>query len=114
MSDPYNNVGDAFRKVVKLPVKKRAPLPTGEWRSWENIRKIARLAGYNPKIRIDPVQVAASTLEKAQAGRIKSLFVSIVWDEGSLSCDWSEMPRSQLISHAFNAQSTVQEEVNKP
>lgn len=107
--DPYNTASSS--KVVKLGVKKRPEPKSG---AWENIRKIARMAGYNRRVRVDPVQVAASTLEKARAGRIKSIFVSIIWDDDTLSCDWSEMKRSALIGHAFNVQAEVQEEVHKP
>lgn len=110
--DPYNSAGPKTT-VVKLGVKK-APLPTKQWDAWERIRKIARAAGYNRNIRVDAVQVAGTTLEKAKAGRVKSLFVSIVWDDGSLACDWSQMKSSDLVAHAFNVQSTVQDEVHKP
>lgn len=117
MSDPYNHVGDHAtpKNVVKLGAKmKPAPLPQKQWRSWERIRKIVRMAGYNPRIVIDPVQVAASTLEKAKAGRIQSLMVSIEWDDGSFSADWCQMQRRNLLGHAFNIQTTVQDEVHKP
>lgn len=106
--DPYDNNGYSLTNVRKLPVVKR------ESKSWENTRKISRMGGYNPAIKVCPVQVAAATLEKAESGRIASIFVSIVWQDGTLACDWSQMPRSQLISHAFNAQATVQDEVHKP
>lgn len=113
MSDPYNNIGSTMKNVVKLPVKRRSPLPNADWSAWERMRKIARFSGYNRSVRVDPVQVAAATLEKAQAGRMKSIFVSIQWDDDSLSVDWSQMPRSALFTHAFNVQSAVQEEVGK-
>lgn len=112
--DPYNHVGERAvpKNVVKLGAKmKPAPLPSKEWGAWERIRKIARLAGWNPAIRIDPVQVAASTLEKAKAGRIKSILVSIEWDDESFSTDWCQMPRRCLLGHAFNIQTTVQDEI---
>lgn len=117
MSDPYNNVGGHAtpKNVVKLGTKtKPAPLPQKEWRAWERLRKIARAAGWNPKIAIDAVQVAGATLEKAKAGRIKTLMVSIEWDDGSYSSDWCQMPRRCLLGHAFNIQTTVQEEVHTP
>lgn len=115
--DPYNNTGERSvpKNVVKFGAKKKpAPLPTKDWDLWERMRKIARLAGWNSKIVIDPVQVAASTLEKAKAGRIKSILVSIEWDDESFSTDWCQMPRRCLLGHAFNISTTVQQEIHTP
>lgn len=112
MSDPYNHVGEraGAKNVTRLPVEKRAP-PEKRNGPWERIRKITRLAGYgNSHIRVDPVQVAASTLEKAQAGKIKTLYVSIEWQDGSYASDWTEMPRRCLLGHAWNTQLTVYDE----
>ena len=110
--DPYNSIGAAPKNVVKLGVTKKEQPKAKE--DWWFVRKIVRLAGYNPKIVIDPVQVAASTLEKAKAGRIKSLLISIEWDDNSFSSDWCQMPRRCLLGHAFNIQTTVQDEVKTP
>lgn len=115
MSDPYNNTGEQAlpKNVHKLPVKKK-PIPgsaAGSWPAWSRIRKIARLGGKNPLVRVDALQVAAATLEKVQAGRIKSLFVSIEWDDSTFASDWSEMKSSQLVAHAFSVQADVRDQV---
>lgn len=61
--DPYNSAGPKTN-VVKLGVKPRAAEKPDFWR----VRKIVRLALKNVSVRIDPVQVAGATLEKAKAG----------------------------------------------
>jgi hypothetical protein len=115
MNDPYNTTGERAvpKNVRPLGVKKKAPIPNDNWDVWGRIRKIARLAGKNPKIRICPVQVAAATLEKAQAGRMASIFVSIEWDDGTHSSDWCQMKSSQLTAHAFNVQADVRDALEK-
>lgn len=113
MSDPYNYRGKDSLNLVRLPVVKRAPLPVPQWKPWERLRKIARAAGYNPSIKVDAVQVASSTLEKAQHGRIKSLFVSIQWDDDSYSTDFSAMRNSELLAHAFYVTRQAHAKINK-
>ena len=114
MSDPYNHVGEraAPKNLARLPVTKRAPAEKRQG-PWERIRKIARLAGYGRHIEVTPLAVAAATLEKAQAGKIKSLFVSIEWQDGSYGSDWGQMPRRCLLGHAWNAQMTLYDEVRE-
>lgn len=113
--DPYNATGErsGAKNVRILGVKKKTPIPNDDWNVWSRIRKIARLGAKNPKIRVDPVQVAAATLEKAKAGRMASIFVSIEWDDGTHSSDWCEMKSSQLTAHAFNVQADVHDYLNK-
>jgi hypothetical protein len=108
VSDPYNNVGS--KMAPPTPATSPAPAPQPDW---YKIRKIVRLAGWNPAIRVDPVQVAAATLEKAKAGRIKSLFVSIIWNDETLAYDYSEMKNSELTAHAYNVQSEVHNVVTR-
>lgn len=112
MSDPYNLVGE--HSGVHLQPKINEPQKPEEQRDWYKVRKIARLSGHvrGRHIVVDPVQVAASILEKSQAGRIKSLFVSIVWDDGSLAVDYSNAKSSELLAHAFNVQTEVHKIVN--
>ena len=119
--DPYNQVGesckkqaDSFNKIRESFKPEPPSSQAAQKPDWHKVRKIARLAGWNPAITIDPVQVAAATLEKAQAGRIKSLMVSIEWDDGSFAMDWCQMQRRMLLGHAFNVQTTVHDEVTKP
>lgn len=68
---------------------------------WKQERKIAHIGEH---VKRDAVVTLAQSLEKATAGKIKSVMVSIQWDDDTLSCDFSQMPRSALVSHAFNCQ----------
>ncbi len=78
--------------------------------SWLRQRKIAFLN----HTKRTPVVALAQTLEKAQAGKIKSVFICIQWeDDDSFDSDWSQMPRSALLMHAYHAQHVIHAEVEK-
>lgn len=62
-------------------------------------RKIARLPG----ARLTADTVLAGTLEKAKAGHVQQVLVVMQWKDGTVDCDWSEMPMSTatfLVAHA--------------
>ncbi len=77
---------------------------------WLRIRKIAHIGNH---VRRDPVVTLAQSLEKAQAGKVKSVMVSIQWQDDSMSCDYSQMRRSDLVSHAFNTQCEAHDATRK-
>ncbi len=68
---------------------------------WQRVRKIAHLPG----TKLTPEVVLARTLEKAQAGRIKSVVVVVEWmdggeDDQNFAVDWSNMPVGTMLCHA--------------
>ena len=69
---------------------------------WHRKRKIATMPG----VRLTPTVILARTLEKAQAGRIKSVYIAIEWDEnadgseGGFEGDWSSMTPGDLLCHS--------------
>jgi hypothetical protein len=64
--------------------------------NWLKQRKIAWLS--NTKRTADVC--LAQTLEKANAGRIKSVYIGIQWDDDTFVGDWSQMPLRDLLMHA--------------
>lgn len=72
---------------------------------WHRIRKISRLPG----ARLAPETVLASTLEKSK--QIKSVYISIEWEDSTFVADWSSMPRSALATHALLAQKNAMDEI---
>lgn len=75
--------------------------------NWLRQRKIAFLNN----TRRTPLVALAQTLEKAQAGKIKSVYISIQWEDDTFASDWSQMKRAELLMHAFQAQADVHEEM---
>ena len=76
---------------------------------WRRIRKIAHLPG----TRRTAVVALASTLEKARAGRIKSVYIGIEWDDGTFCGDWSNMERRDLATHALMAQKNALDQIEE-
>lgn len=74
---------------------------------WLRQRKIAFLQ----HTKRTPLVALAQTLEKAQAGKIKSVYIGIQWEDDTFVADWSSMTRSELASHALLAQSNALEEI---
>ena len=64
--------------------------------SWERQRKISTL----PNCRVTPDVALARSLEKAKAGKIKSVYIGIQFEDGSFDADWSLMAISELATHA--------------
>ena len=82
---------------------------------WRRKRKIATL----PNVRLTPVVALARTLEKAQAGRIKSVYIGIEWEEdyqgntGVFEGEWSNMSAGSLGLHAKVAEESARREFFK-
>lgn len=76
---------------------------------WKRQRKIAQLPGTTRTA----VNALASTLEKAQAGKIKSIYIGIQWDDDTFCGDWSSMPRKDLAVHALIAQQNALNEIQQ-
>ena len=76
---------------------------------WKRKRKIVQMPG----VARTPVNALAATLEKAQAGHIKSVYIGIEWDDGTFSGDWSQMPRRDLAVHALAAQQNALNEFDQ-
>lgn len=74
---------------------------------WHKQRKIATLPG----VRTDAVTVLARTLEKAQAGKVASVFISIEWNDTTVEADWSNMKIMTLCYHQQCLQHAVQREL---
>jgi hypothetical protein len=76
---------------------------------WNSVRKIATL----PNVKLTPTVVLARTLEKAQRGRIRSVYIGIEWEanedgkENVFVHDWSSMPPTSLAAHAMVADITA-------
>lgn len=62
---------------------------------WPKRRKVSTLPGVKP----DAVTVLARTLDKAQQGELKSVYISLQWKDDSYSSDWSSMQRFELAMH---------------
>lgn len=75
---------------------------------WRRRRKIVHLPG---TVR-DAVTALASTLEKAQAGLINSVYIGIEWEDGTFVGDWSNMSRPTLAAHAIVALRNVMNEID--
>jgi hypothetical protein len=75
---------------------------------WLRRRKIAQLPGTQRTA----VNALAATLEKAQAGHIKSVYIGIQWDDDTFCGDWSVMPRKDLAVHALMAQKNAMAEID--
>lgn len=67
---------------------------------WKRRRKIVSLPG----AKLTPEVALARTLEKAQAGTIKSVYIGIEWDDGTYVGEWSNQMVSSLLIHARVAQ----------
>lgn len=79
----------------------------GRVMDWLRQRKIAFLN----HTKRTPVVALAQSLEKAQAGRIKSVYIGIQWEDDSFDADWSNMPKHDLAMHTLVAQKTAREEI---
>jgi delta-aminolevulinic acid dehydratase/porphobilinogen synthase len=66
---------------------------------WLKERKIAQMPGV-PRTAVNTL---ASTLEKAVAGKIKSVYIGIQWEDDTYCGDWSNQPISSLAMHALMA-----------
>lgn len=75
---------------------------------WVKHRKIAQMPGTERT----PTNALASTLEKARAGRIKSVYLGIQWDDDTFCGDWSVMARKDLAVHALMAQKNAMAEID--
>lgn len=53
-----------------------------------------------PNVPSTPEMVLSRTLDKAQQGRVKSVYISIEWETGQIASDWSDMPVEKLCLHA--------------
>jgi hypothetical protein len=67
---------------------------------WKSIRKIASLPGVERTAHV----ALAQTLEKANNGYVKSVYIGIEWSDGSFTGDWCQMPIAVLQLHARMAQ----------
>lgn len=83
-------------------------MPPDDINPWLRKRKIAQLPG---TVRT-PVNSLAASLEKAQAGYIKSVYIGIEWADGTFCGDWSAMPRLALAGHALIAQKNAMSEID--
>lgn len=75
---------------------------------WRRKRKIAQL----PSAERAVVTALASTMEKAQAGHVKSVYIGIQWEDDTFDADWSSMTRADLAAHALVAQSKAMKEID--
>ena len=75
---------------------------------WRKQRKIASLPG----VRHDAVTVLARALEMAQAGLIRSVVVSMEWDDRSFGDNTSTMDKHTLAAHALHVQKVAMDEMN--
>lgn len=75
---------------------------------WLRRRKIAQLPGTTRTA----VNALAATLEKAQAGKVKSVYIGIQWEDDTFCGDWSAMPRKDLAVHALMAQKNAMAEID--
>ena len=75
--------------------------------NWPRNRKVSTLPG----VRADAVTVLARTLDKAQQGKIRSVLISIEWQDTTTECDWSSMKNDTLCYHAVTMQHQVQMEM---
>lgn len=73
---------------------------------WLRQRKIAQLPG----TKRTPDVSLASSLEKAQGGRVKSVVVVMEFTDGSFDADWSAMPGNTLAMHALVLNKLAQKE----
>lgn len=68
--------------------------------SWIKQRKIAFLQ----HTKRTPVVALAQSLEKAQSGKIKSVYIGIQWQDDTFASDWSNMQDRDLATHAAQIQ----------
>lgn len=73
---------------------------------WTRQRKIATLPG----VRVDAVTSLARSLDKAQQGKVKSVCISIEWEDGTFATDYSCMKMSTLCMHVASLQIDMQDE----
>lgn len=74
---------------------------------WYRQRKISTLPG----VRADAATILARTLEKANAGKIKSVVISIEWTDTTHASDWSNMKINELAMHGLCIQRHIQAEI---
>jgi hypothetical protein len=67
---------------------------------WRKNRKVITFPG-NPAT---PLQVLARTFDKAQQGKLKSVYVAIQWADGSFNNDWSTMSTTDMMMHIKTAE----------
>lgn len=65
----------------------------------------------HPSARVTPELSLLRTLEKARAGRIKSVYISIEWDNETIGADWSQMKIATLCQHKIAMDRYVQQEL---
>lgn len=67
---------------------------------WLKRRKIAT----HPSAKVDARLALLRCLEKAEAGEIENVYISIEWTRGrGFGSDWSSMPIGTLALHALQA-----------
>jgi delta-aminolevulinic acid dehydratase/porphobilinogen synthase len=76
---------------------------------WKKERKIAQMPGVARTV----VNTLAATLEKAQAGHIKAVYIGIQWEDDTFCGDWSSQPRKDLAVHALIAQQNALSEIDQ-
>lgn len=74
---------------------------------WEQQRKMT----VHPSARVTPELSLLRTLEKARAGRIRSVYISIEWDNETVGADWSQMSRAMLCYHGVAIQRYIQQDL---
>jgi len=77
---------------------------------WQRQRKVTTLPG----IKTDAATVLARTLDKAQQGKLKSVFISIQYHDDTYTADWSNMKRFELAMHESSAHNMIQMELWAP
>jgi hypothetical protein len=55
--------------------------------------------------------VLARTMEKCAAGKIRSVYIGIEFDDETFDADWSQMLCSKLTTHAMVAQKLAMDEL---
>jgi hypothetical protein len=73
--------------------------------AWEKKRKLVQLPGTGAS----PELVLARCLEKARHGHIKSIAVSIEWDDETYATDCSDMLVSKLLLHILNLETSARQ-----
>ena len=77
----------------------------GDWRSRRKLVTLPLPGALTPEI------VLARTLEKARDGRIKSVVIGIVWDDGAVSSDYSKIGMGDALFALRAAQLAVEADV---
>ena len=79
--------------------------------TWRSERKIVTLP---TKESHTPEVILARTLEKARAGKIRDVVVAIVWKDGAVSSDWSNMKLSDVFYALHISQLEIDEQILDP